>query len=368
MYYLIFLLFFNAFLYSAEESNAKRQKVSHVAAASAASAIFSISLKDRLSDIIEVSNNQTIFPTDLSQVIIDYAQPNSFFEIGTLKNISEIFSLAWSPDGNQLASSGRHPDVSIKIWDTSNGKRLNILMGNSDSSNLIYWRKSSEITSISSNFKIIVWDLNTAKSKFFKDLSFCNDAIFFCPISNQLAVINGRDLNIYTLIGDKIISRNFLQHNCNLISVAWSPHASKLAIADKNGSICFMDADTQEDIGIGFGHEESATLIWAKDGSKLISHSPYSIKVWNFETNSVMCEIEPDSIIDCVALSPDSNQIAYACNNVIKIWDIKNNQLLLDELTGFDADVTCIAWSPEGTRIAAGSLDKTIKIWGKTLA
>ncbi|MDR3646353.1 MAG: hypothetical protein P4L22_02305, partial [Candidatus Babeliales bacterium] len=156
MRYFILFLIVNISLYGLEEPSSKKQKLSHklsapaaaaaaasssssyvypavanaqayaaAAAASSYSPSFSsaeIPLHAKLSNIIEVSNSQITFPTDLSQVIIDKVKPNRFEEIGTLVNVSEIFSIAWSPNGDYLASSGRSPDISVKIWSATTGK------------------------------------------------------------------------------------------------------------------------------------------------------------------------------------------------------------------------------------------------------
>ena len=51
-----------------------------------------------------------------------------------------------------------------------------------------------------------------------------------------------------------------------------------------------------------------------------------------------------------------------SCSNVIKIWDIKTDNLIL-KLNKHTSYVYSLAFSPDGSRLASGSYDNTIKIW-----
>ncbi|EMD31452.1 hypothetical protein CERSUDRAFT_100308 [Gelatoporia subvermispora B] len=65
-----------------------------------------------------------------------------------------------------------------------------------------------------------------------------------------------------------------------------------------------------------------------------------------------------------VALSPDGTRIASGSeDNTMRIWVASTGQALLEPLEGHAGEVTSVAFSPDGTRIVSGSWDKTIRIW-----
>jgi photosystem II stability/assembly factor-like uncharacterized protein len=64
-----------------------------------------------------------------------------------------------------------------------------------------------------------------------------------------------------------------------------------------------------------------------------------------------------------VAFSPDGTKLASGSfDKTIKLWSV-STQSLLNTLTGHTYRVYSVAFSPDGTKLASGSLDNTIKLW-----
>jgi WD40 repeat protein len=64
-----------------------------------------------------------------------------------------------------------------------------------------------------------------------------------------------------------------------------------------------------------------------------------------------------------VAYSPDGSRIAFgSANKTIDIWDA-NKGLYLKTLKGHTGNVTSLSFSPDGSRIVSGSTDACLKIW-----
>ncbi|NRB22012.1 hypothetical protein HRU45_04720 [Candidatus Dependentiae bacterium] len=67
--------------------------------------------------------------------------------------------------------------------------------------------------------------------------------------------------------------------------------------------------------------------------------------------------------VNSVAWNPDGTQLASGSSDeTIKIWN-PHAGILLHTLNGHTDWVRSVAWNPDGTQLASGSYDRTIKIW-----
>ena len=66
--------------------------------------------------------------------------------------------------------------------------------------------------------------------------------------------------------------------------------------------------------------------------------------------------------------SPDGSKLATASfDKTLRIWDL-NSGMTLRTLNGHTGLVLCIAMTKDGSQLASGGLDNTIKIWDVPLA
>ncbi|KAL0945638.1 hypothetical protein HGRIS_014792 [Hohenbuehelia grisea] len=69
------------------------------------------------------------------------------------------------------------------------------------------------------------------------------------------------------------------------------------------------------------------------------------------------------SAVECVSFSLDGTRIASGSkDNTIRLWDAATGEQIGTPLSGHDSPVTSVAFSPDGTRIASGSYDNTIRL------
>ena len=70
-----------------------------------------------------------------------------------------------------------------------------------------------------------------------------------------------------------------------------------------------------------------------------------------------------DAGVTSVSISPDGSMVAAgSLDSVIRIWEVSSG-ILLDSLRGHRDSVYSVAFTPDGKSIISGSLDRSLKLW-----
>jgi WD40 repeat protein len=318
-----------------------------------------------------------IFPdivkANSSAVVESTSQPriNSNQFIGNLLQTltghsDSVFSVAYSPDGQTLASGSR--DHTIKLWNVKTGNLLQTLKGNSDLGKpLAYNPDGQTLASGSLDNTIKLWNLKTGNLlQTLKGNSVWANSLAYNPDGKTLAS-GGADSTIKLW---NVKTGNLLQtltgHSDSVFSVAYSPDGQTLASGSRDNTIKLWNVKTGKLLQTLTGHSDPVNSVaYSPDGQTLASGSDDdTIKLWNVKTGNLLQTVtgHSDSVYS-VAYSPDGQTLASgSSDNTIKLWNVKTGNLL-QTVTGHSDSVYSVAYSPDGQTVASASGDKTIKIW-----
>lgn len=278
-----------------------------------------------------------------------------------------INSIAWRPDGTQLAAAKGGSDNTIRIYDVANGKEILTIRGHTNKVRLVVWSSDGRrLASASDDGTIRVWNADSVKELY----SFAASAncLGMSPDGSRLASASGSyndTLRIWDMDSGRELTGTRLER---LYAIAWSPDSSRLACAGSAGYAVFiLDARTGQQVGRLNGHGGNIdSVAWSPDGKQLASASrDWTVRIWDVAGSRQIAVIRGHAgNVKSISWSPDGTRIASAGNDgTIKVWEIKNAIQAITTLRHDAPLIPALAWNQDGIRLAAGGSQGSIMVW-----
>jgi WD40 repeat protein/serine/threonine protein kinase len=278
---------------------------------------------------------------------------------------SEVWSVAWSPDGRYVASASY--DGSARVWDTMSWRLLRTFELGLSFKKGVSWSPDSQWVAwgaVEDDNAVYLWDVRSDEVKSLRGHTSSVWTVAWSPDGKYLASA-GMDLTIRIWDPIKAACLRVLSKTDGYVrSVAWSPDGVRLASTDDNG-FKVWDAASGQVLRNSSNRNKAPAVVWSPDGKRLALGTEagncilYRTTDWS---EAVRWEGHIGGV-HCVAWDPQGGRLASAgADSLIRVWDPDSGACLLT-LRGHLTQATAVAWEPSGRRLVSAGMDGTVKVW-----
>ncbi|EMD41251.1 hypothetical protein CERSUDRAFT_101783 [Gelatoporia subvermispora B] len=196
---------------------------------------------------------------------------------------------------------------------------------------------------------------------------------------------DGQTITPKALVAD-IEQWTWIRHTHYVSSVSFSPDGARIASGsfDKTVRIWNLNPSTRDAVEsmVLTGHDDwIRSVAFSPDSTHVVSGSDdQTIRIWDLETTSAVVDSDPIAghtiitehrkitahakPVTSVAFSPDGSHIVSgSLDKAIRIWNASTGKAKGEPLRGHSDWVLSVAFSPTGTRVVSGSRDGTVRVW-----
>jgi Prp8 binding protein len=246
---------------------------------------------------------------------------------------AEVYTCKFDPSGKSLASAGF--DKRIFLWQVQEEcANYHVFDGHKNAVQEIHWSTDGErLFSASADKTVMAWDtvVGVRVKKLNEHTSFVNSC---CPSKKGNLLVSGSD--------DKAVKLWDLRRKRSAQTFNHKYQVTSVAISYNNDQVYFGGIDG-------------------------------TVHVWDLRRDDLTFSVNSHKdIITSIQLSPDGNfLLSNAMDNSLHVHDMRpyvpgDNRLtkvFTGAVHGFDQNLLKVNWSPDGSRVSAGSADRLVYIW-----
>ncbi|HUQ72749.1 MAG TPA: c-type cytochrome domain-containing protein [Planctomycetaceae bacterium] len=286
-----------------------------------------------------------------------------------------VMAVAFSPDGNLVATSGYRE---VLLWNAADGQLVRRISNLAERPHDIEFTPNGELLAVAAGTPGQLGEVKlfkVADGSLAADLFTTDDEVFSVAISpdgNRIAAsCADRSVRVYDLATKQRLV--FIEDHADwVMDVAWSPDGTKLATASRDKTAKVFDAKTGDALSTFNGHGQPVFGVgFLPDGSQVVSGGrDNKLRVWAVTDAKQAREIGGfGGEVFRLVVTPDGHSLATSADKQIRLHKLADGSQVR-AFAGHNEWVYAVAPHLASKRIVSGSHDGEVRLWnfddGKT--
>jgi hypothetical protein len=279
-----------------------------------------------------------------------------------------VTAVAFSPEGDQLATSGYHE---ILIWNTADGTPLRRITNVAERVYSVQYSPDGKLIAVGAGTPAQLGEVklfSSATGDLVADLARTSDAVFtvaFSPDGKRLATGGAdRAIRVYEVATRKQ-QLSIEDHADWVMDLAWLPDGSKIVSASRDKTAKVFDARAGDSLVTFNGHAEPVFgVAIAPDGKTAItSGRDKSLRRWNIADAKEVQRIAGfgDDVLR-VTVTKDGRVFSCSADRTARLHKLPGGELL-KTFSGHGDWVYSLSFCASTDRLATGSFDGEVRLW-----
>lgn len=286
--------------------------------------------------------------------------------VAVMRHGSAAQALAWSTDGQRVASGG--DNQAIHLWDAKTGREQRTYSAQGSVLGLAFAPDDQTLAMGTEGHGVQLLDLATgAVKQTFRTRGRGPSRLQFSPDGRKLATSNisyggyGADNRVWSLDAEE--GSLDVARSGDAVWFAFSSDSRQLAVTDHLGTIRLWDLDRRAEIERFSAHVGGVNgLQWLPDGRIFSAGADGAVRLWKVANPGVEQLKGYPGSLRTLAFSRDSRWLAAAGNDrQVFVWDAAGGSLA-GTYTNHLRSAVAVAFSPDGKVATAGG-DQMVRVW-----